>query len=108
MIWGIRRGLLTVRDVWLSIERNHHEILRTAKRTSISYLGRFATLMISLSGIAGTFAALYRRDALPIIFVVAALGVFIFATFVLIGAYFVWEFFRYDLSSPANPLYYNN
>lgn len=108
MIWAIREILASLKDLWLTAEKRHQSIFRTGKHTGIEFLGPFFTILLVLANLATGLFTVYKRDVILIILAVAGTAIILFATFLALGGYLLWEFLRYDFASPINPLYHSN
>lgn len=112
MISAVSHFLRSVRDHFLLFEERNNESLKKIKKTGIQVFG-------PIIGAAGTTAtglgiwvtvsgeitdSLWKDIAVAVILG----GIIVFSLYMLLGAYFLWEYLRYDFDQPFNPMYYKN
>ncbi len=91
----------------IDIEETNQSVVKLFKQNAISILGPLinATLLM-----AAPLALAADVNLVSIAYSIAIIisGSLFFSAILLIGAWWTWEFLRYDLRSKLNPLYYRN
>jgi uncharacterized membrane protein YdbT with pleckstrin-like domain len=105
MIWAIKSILHNIVGIFLYIERTYQDIVRTGKNSAISILGPISTVILVLATPI-TISDTLKIPVMPVVVLVVGAGLILLVLLLLIGAWRLWEFFRYDIDSRANPLFY--